>query len=93
LFALNYSFLEMLYNIPELQTLSYQLYMQMPERILREEHLAEVWRECKAVSDADIQELFGRLEDAIYFDNDLQERAAFFSGLYCGWGLSRTMGG
>jgi len=93
LFVLNFSFLEMLYNIPELQTLSYQLYLQMPERILREEHLAEVWRECKAVSDADIRKLFGRLEDAIYFDSALQERAAFFSGLYFGWSLSRTIGG
>jgi len=89
---LNFAFLEMLYNIPELQTLSYQLYLQMPDRISRQEHLAEVWRECEAVPDANIHELFGRLEDAIYFDSALQERAAFFAGIYFGWGLLRTMG-
>lgn len=89
---MNYTLLEMLYNIPELQDLSYQIYRQMPERISRQKHLAKVWEECDAVPDARIQALFGQLEDAINFDGALQERAAFFAGIYLGWGLSRTLG-
>ena len=83
---MNYHILEMLYNIPELQDLSYQIYRQMPERISREAHLAEVWQACRQLPDPEAQALFDRLEDA------LQERAAFFTGIYLGWGLSRTMG-
>ena len=90
---MNYTLLEMLYSIPELQDLSYQIYRQMPERISRQERLAEVWQACGAVPDANIQELFDQLEDAINFDSALQERAAFFAGVYLGWGLSRTLGG
>ena len=88
---MNFTLLEMLYNIPELQDLSYQFYRQMPDRISREEHLAEVRRECEAVPDANIQALFSQLEDAINFGSALQDRAAFFTGLSFGWGLSQTL--
>ena len=89
---MNYHILEMLYNIPELQDLSYQIYRQMPERISREAHLAEVWQACRQLPDPEAQALFDRLEDAIHFDGALQERASFFAGIYLGWGLSQTMG-
>ena len=53
---MNYKILEMLYNIPELQTLSYQIYQKMPERISREAHLAQVRQECELFSDPELQE-------------------------------------
>ena len=89
---MNFSLFELLYNIPELQDLSYQIYRQMPERISREAHLAEVWQACRQLPDPDAQALFDRLENAENFVGALQERAAFFAGIYLGWGLSRTMG-
>ena len=89
---MNFSLFELLYNIPELQDLSYQIYRQMPERIEREEYIQKLWQECTSISDPHTRDLFFRLEDAIHSDGDLQERASFFAGLYFGWGLSRTMG-
>ena len=88
---MNFRILEMLYNIPELQDLSYQIYRQMPERTEREAHLAAVWRECERFPDPELQELFSRLEDAENFTAALQDRASFFAGIYLGWGLSQTM--
>ena len=88
---MNFELLELLYNIPELQTLSYQIYQQLPERISRQAHLAEVWQDCDAVDDPHIRELFNRLEDAENFVGALQERAFFFAGVYLGWGLSQTL--
>lgn len=90
---MNYTLLEMLYHIPELQDLSYQIYRQMPERISREEHLSKIWQECKAFPDPQLQDLFLRLEDAENFVFALQERAAFFTGLWFGQDLSQTLGG
>ena len=87
---MNFQILEMLYNIPELQDLSYQIYRQMPERIEREAHLAGVWRECGGVPDPGFRALFDRLEDAENFTAALQDRASFFAGVYLGWGLSQT---
>lgn len=89
---MNFDLLEMLYNTPELQDLSYQIYRQMPERIEREERLSQVWRDCKRFSDLELQALFGRLEDAENFVGALQDRAAFFAGVYLGWGMRRTLG-
>ena len=89
---MNFQILEMLYNIPELQDLSYQIYRQMPERMEREARLAEVWRECERFPDPELQALFDRLEDAENFAGGLQNRASFFAGVYLGWGLSRTLG-
>ena len=89
---MNFSLFELLYNIPELQDLSYQIYRQMPERIEREEYMQKLWQECTSISDPHTRDLFFYLEDAIHSDGDLQERASFFAGLYFGWGLSRTMG-
>ena len=89
---MDYQILEMLYNIPELQDLSYQIYLQMPERIEREEYMQKLWQECTSISDPHTRDLFFYLEDAIHSDSDLQERASFFTGIYLGWGLSRTMG-
>ena len=87
---MNFELLELLYNIPELQDLSYHIYRQMPEQIEREKYVHTVWQECEAVADPDIQELLFRLEDAIHFDGALQERASFFTGIYLGWGLSHS---
>ena len=87
---MNFKILEMLYSIPELQDLSYQIYRQMPERISREEHLAAVWQACKLLPDPEAQALFDRLEDAENFVGALQDRAAFFAGVYLGWELSRS---
>lgn len=89
---MNFDILEMLYNIPELQDLSYQLYQQMPDRILREEHLTQVWRECEAFPDPKLQELFSKLEEAENYVGGLETRAAFFTGMYLAWELSRSMG-
>lgn len=89
---MNFTFFEMLYNIPELQNLSYQIYRQMPERIEREEHLAQVWRDCGRFPDPELQSLFGRLEDAENLTGALQDRASFFAGIYLGWGLSQALG-
>ncbi len=90
---MNFTLLEMLYNIPELQTLSYQLYRQMPDRISREAHLAEVWAECDAVSTPELEALFDRLADAENFVNSLNEQASFFTGLFLGWNLSQSLNG
>ena len=87
---MNFHILEMLYNIPELQDLSYRIYRQMPERMEREAHLAEVRRECERFPDPELQTLFDRLEDAENFTAALQERAFFFTGIYLGWELSQT---
>ena len=73
---MNFSLFELLYNIPELQ----------------DAYLAEVWQACRQLPDPEAQALFDRLEDAIHFDGALQERASFFTGIYLGWGLARTMG-
>ena len=89
---MDYNILEMLYNIPELQDLSYQIYRQMPDRISREARLKQVWEDCKTFPDPNLQELFSRLEEAENYVNSLQERAAFFAGMYLAWGLSRSMG-
>ena len=89
---MNFKILEMLYNIPELQDLSYQIYLQMPEQISRKAHLAEVWQACKLLPEPEAQALFDRLENAENFVGALQERAAFFAGIYLGWGLSQTLG-
>lgn len=89
---MNLHILEMLYNIPELQTLSYQIYQKMPERISREAHLAQVRQECELFSDPELQSLFDRLEDAACFTAALQEQASFFTGVYLGWRLSRALG-
>lgn len=89
---MDFQILEMLYNIPELQDLSYQIYRQMPERIEREEHMHKLWQECTSISDPHTRDLFFCLEDAIHSNNSLQERASFFAGVYFGWGLSRAMG-
>ena len=89
---MDYQILEMLYNIPELQDLSYQIYLQMPERIEREEYMQKLWQECTSISDPHTRDLFFYLEDAIHSDGALQERASFFTGIYLGWGLSQTMG-
>ena len=89
---MNFELLELLYNIPELQDLSYQIYRQMPEQTERNQYVHAVWQECEAVADPDIQELLFRLEDAIHSDAALQERASFFAWLYLGWGLALKMG-
>ena len=83
--------LEMLYNMPEIHTLSYQLYQEMPGRISGEACLEEVWRECDAFPDPAIRKLFHRLEDAENYVGALQNRASFFTGMYLGWGLSQAM--
>ena len=88
---MNFEILEMLYNLPELQDLSYQIYRQMPERISREAHLEEVWQDCKLLPGPEAQALFDRLEDAENFVGALQERASFFAGVYLGWGLRQTL--
>ena len=90
---MNFQILEMLYNIPELQDLSYQIYRQMPEQVEREEHFQQIWQECESIADPATRELLFRLEDAIHSDSALQDRASFFAGMYLGWGLSRAMGG
>ena len=36
---MNFSLFELLYNIPELQDLSYQIYRQMPERKIGRAHV------------------------------------------------------
>lgn len=87
---MNFSILEMLYNIPELQDLSYQLYLQMPERISREEQLRLVWQDCKALLGPETRTLLDRLEDAENCVGALQERASFFAGMYLGWSLSQS---
>ena len=89
---MNFQLLEMLYSIPELQDLSCQIYRQLPERAEREAHLEEVWQACRQFPDPELQALFNRLEDAENFASGLQNRAYFFTGLYFGWGLSRTLG-
>ncbi len=90
---MNFAFLEMLYNIPELQTLSYQLYQQMPERTEREANLRQVWDECSKASTPELEVLFDRLAGAENYVNGLYERASFLTGLYFAWGLFREMGG
>ena len=87
---MDFHILEMLYSIPELQDLSYQIYRQIPERISQEKLLDQVWQECQAVPDPHVQELFHKLEDAENSIGDLQERAAFFAGLYFGQELSQS---
>ena len=61
---MNFELLELLYNIPELQDLSYHIYRQMPEQTDRNQYVHAVWQECEAVADPDIQELLFRLDDA-----------------------------
>ena len=89
---MNFSLFELLYNIPELQDLSYQIYRQMPERISRAAQLNAVWKECMAVPDPEIQDLFFRLEDAIHFDGLLQDKAAFFAGVHLARELMQALG-
>ena len=89
---MNFQILEMLYNIPELQDLSYHIYRQMPEQMEREKHVRQVWQECEAVSDPDTRDLFFQLENAIHSDGALQDRASFLAGMYLGWSLSQAMG-
>jgi len=82
----------MLYNIPELQTLSYQLYQQMPERMERETMLRQVWDECEKASTPELEALFNKLADAENYVNGLYERASFLTGLYFAWGWFQAMG-
>ncbi len=90
---MNFTFLEMLYNIPELQNLSYQLYQQMPERMERETKLRQVWDECETVSSPELKALFDELAEAESYVNGLYERASFITGLHFAWRLFQTMGG
>ncbi len=90
---MNFTFLEMLYNIPELQSLTYQLYQQMPERTEREANLRQVWDECKKTSTPELEALFDKLEDAENYVNGLYEQASFLTGLYFAWGSFREMDG
>ena len=88
---MNFTVLEMLYNIPELQRLSYQLYLKMPDRTQREEELRRVQAECDAISTPELARLFDRLAEAESYVSGLQERACFFAGISLGWGLSQIL--
>mgnify|MGYP007123074595 CR=1 FL=1 len=89
---MNFAILKMLYNIPELQDLIYQLYRQMPERVSREEQLQQVWAECGTFTDPKLHDLFNRLEDAENCAGELQGQAAFFAGIYLAWQLFQSLG-
>lgn len=89
--AMNFAFLEMIYNILELQDLSYQIYRQIPNRVEEEENFRQVWSKCAAAPDCDTQKLFLRLEDAFNRTGSLHSWAAFFAGAFFIWNLLRAM--